>query len=466
MTDLQILSEPQQERFLLGCMMIDEAACRDVRAIVKAGDLFLERHQAIYHIIADLRDAGKPVDPFFVSEQLRIRGELKEGDALYIGKAISDLPTTLHAETYAQTVKQLAIRREMALEAGQMAQAAHDLELDIDVVRARADTAFQTVNWERAPGISGLLTAADILTTDYPDPVWAIPSMLPTGLTLLAGKPKLGKSWLALQIALSVASGGFALGEHIEQGPVLYLALEDSARRLKSRMIQQGWTIDAGALMDVMPLGRFVDEIGDLRDGGGVRLANQIERMGYRFVVIDTLSRSCYGDQNDAQQMTRALTPLQEMGHEKNCAIFLTDHHRKGFGADPDAVGDILGSTAKGAMADTLWGLYRERGKSDAKLQITGRDIEERNLKLSWHYDTGCWQLEGDADAIRLTERRREILDILETLGRAGVVDIAKEIGQKKGNVYNRLLDLVSAGLVLREKVGNSVYYELSGRPL
>ena len=76
--------------------------------------------------------------------------------------------------------------------------------------------------------------------------------------------------------------------------------------------------------------------------------------------------------------MTEWLTPLQEMAHSQNCAIILVDHHKKPTGFDQDAIADILGSTAKGAMADTVLGLYRERGKAGAKLSITGRDVEEK----------------------------------------------------------------------------------------
>ncbi len=304
-----------------------------------------------------------------------------------------------------------------------------------------------------------LLTAHDILTTDWPEPVWAIPNLLPVGLTILAGRPKVGKSWLALQIALAVASGGHALSQPVEQGPVLYLALEDPPRRLKERMLKQGWSSDLPA--DFMCLGEFEKQIGDLGNGGGERLARQIELRGYRFVVIDTLSRAVSGDQNDVAVMTRALAPIQATAHDHNCPVMMPDHHRKITGAGPDAITDILGSTAKGAMADTIWGLYRERGKVGAKLLITGRDVEEQTLALSWDRELRCWHCEGDAHELELTERKQEILDALEDLGRAGVVDIAKAVGQPKSNTHNRLQDLVNAGLVKRQEEGRRVYYEL-----
>jgi len=304
-----------------------------------------------------------------------------------------------------------------------------------------------------------LLTAHKILTTDWPEPVWAIPNLLPVGLTILAGRPKVGKSWLTLQIALAVASGGHALGEPVEQGPVLCLFLEDPPRRLKERMVKQGWTSDLPA--DFMCLGEFEKQIGDLCNGGGERLARQIELKGYRFVGIDTLSRAVSGDQIDVEAMTLALTPIQEMAHAHNCVVMLVDHHPKVTKADPDAIADILGSTAKGAVADTVWGLYKESGKVNAKVVIIGRDVEEQILALSWGGELGCWHCEGDAHELELTERRQEILDALEDLGRAGVADIAKAIEQPKSNTHNRLQDLVNAGLIKRQKEGRRVYYEL-----
>jgi len=305
-----------------------------------------------------------------------------------------------------------------------------------------------------------LLSADELLTTNWPEPVWAIPNLLPAGLTILAGRPKIGKSWLALQIAQAVASGGFALGEHVDKGGILYLALEDNEIRLKTRMQKQGWPM--GLHADFLQLGQFTRQIDDLRNGGGERLARQIERAGYHLVVIDTLSRACYGDQSNVSEMTLALTPVQEMAQRLNCAVLMVDHHRKGFGADPDAVGDILGSTAKGAMADCVWGLYRERGKAGAKLAVTGRDVGEQNLALTWDWLTGSWQCEGDADEITITKRRQEILDALADIGPSALKTITDAVGQARGNTHNRLQDLVNAGLVIRLQKANRVLYKLT----
>jgi hypothetical protein len=295
-----------------------------------------------------------------------------------------------------------------------------------------------------------LLTAHHILTTDWPPPIWAIPGLLPTGLAILAGRPKLGKSWLALQIALAVATGGHVLGQKVEPGPVLFLALEDSPVRLKDRMQKQDWPSNAQA--DFMVMRQFADEVGSLTGGGGwEKLARMIGSKGYRLVVVDTLSKALMGDQDDVAAMTTALSPLQATALEHNCVIMLIDHHNKLGALTPDVVANILGSTAKGANPDTIWGLYRERGKREAQLAVTGRDVEDQTLALTMAWDLGCWQCEGNADGIAMTGRRQEIVDTLRGLGKAKLQQVADAIAQDKGNTYRRLQDLVSAGKVKRD---------------
>lgn len=85
------------------------------------------------------------------------------------------------------------------------------------------------------------LTADQILNTRWPDPKWAVPGILPVGLAVLGGRPKAFKSWLDLQIVQAKAAGGDLFGQKVTQGPCLYLALEDTPRRLQYRMEKQGW---------------------------------------------------------------------------------------------------------------------------------------------------------------------------------------------------------------------------------
>jgi len=81
------------------------------------------------------------------------------------------------------------------------------------------------------------ISAADLQAMEFPPIAWVVPRYVAEGATILAGKPKLGKSWLALDMAVAVARGGYLLGDIIcAQGDVLYCALEDNRRRLQGRM--------------------------------------------------------------------------------------------------------------------------------------------------------------------------------------------------------------------------------------
>lgn len=82
----------------------------------------------------------------------------------------------------------------------------------------------------------GVFTAAELDKMNLPPVQWAVPGLLPAGLSFLVAAPKMGKSWMALDLCLAVASGGEWLGRKVNQGPTLYLDLEDSANRAQARM--------------------------------------------------------------------------------------------------------------------------------------------------------------------------------------------------------------------------------------
>ncbi len=126
----------------------------------------------------------------------------------------------------------------------------------------------------------------ELLTTEFPATRWAVPGLIPEGLSILAGRPKMGKSWLALQIANAVGSGGTILNIPVEQGAVLYLALEDGAKRLQDRLMLQ-----RAQSADII----FVTSYQPLSSGGLTDLEVDLQSRPYRLVVIDTFSRASGG---------------------------------------------------------------------------------------------------------------------------------------------------------------------------
>jgi len=303
-------------------------------------------------------------------------------------------------------------------------------------------------------------TAHELLTTDFPEPRWAVPGLVPEGLTLFAGRPKLGKSWLALQLSCAVGTGGRVLDQVVSRGKVLHLALEDSERRIKGRMVTQGWP----GVADV----HFCFKWPDLaQDGGLVALQDAIAEDAYTLVIVDTLSRAMRFDQGDMGESTAVMSNLQHLAVDHRCAILMVDHYRKPLGFAGDLIDDVLGSTGKAATADAILGLVRERGKQGATLKVTGRDLEEKDLAIEWDRVTCCWQLLGEAHEVARTQGGREVLEALEALGgETTTQDLADYLSKDKGNTSRLLADLVNDGRIVKGgKVGHKQYYRLPDLP-
>lgn len=298
----------------------------------------------------------------------------------------------------------------------------------------------------------GTIDADKILNTPFDEPLWIVEGILPIGLAICAGKAKIGKSWLMLQLSLSVSMGTNFLNRQVCQGQVLYISLEDSPRRLKTRMLQQKWP--NGTKVEFLDEISFRTKIVALSDKGLARLEEIIRQKKYKLIIIDTISRAKSINQNNVQDVTDMLSPLHELAHKYNCAIVLVDHHKKGVKTDSDVITDILGSSAKGAVVDTVFGLYRVGGSNRAKLQVTGRDVEEVTLAIIRNNDTGTWVLDSNETTIgyQLSLHEETVVEKLEASGPVSVTELASEISQDKGNLYRSLQHLSYRGKVRQRK--------------
>src|SRR3954464_11034615 len=127
-------------------------------------------------------------------------------------------------------------------------------------------------------------TDAELMAVDFPEPRWAVPGLLCEGLNLLAGAPKLGKSWLSLGLGAAIANGEPALNAiEVERGPVLYCALEDTGRRLQRRRRQM---LAAGGR--AAPLLTLETACPTMTNGGDAVLVEWLEENPHaRLVIID-----------------------------------------------------------------------------------------------------------------------------------------------------------------------------------
>lgn len=305
---------------------------------------------------------------------------------------------------------------------------------------------------------------ADLIATNFPEPKWIVPGLIPFGLSVLGGRPKVGKSWLALQLALAVGTGGYALGEKIEKGKVLYLAYEDTARRLKNRLIKLN-RISNG---DLSRADIQIELAWDRLDKGGLNTLYQaIDANGYTLVVIDTFARALgHYDQKDLTDMTEVNGQLQELTKTFENSILQIDHFRKPNGFMSDPIDDIIGSTGKAAVVDAALGLYKEQGKRGAILKAVGRDIEEKELALEFDTTTGGWHSLGDATDVKAAGLEHDILSAIEELTNdkspATCANLAKHLHKDRGNIYRVLCTLENKGIVKRlSGYGKMMPYEI-----
>lgn len=286
----------------------------------------------------------------------------------------------------------------------------------------------------RAPVVR---TAADLQGLYFPPPRWAVPGLIPEGLTILAGSPKVGKSWLALSLCLAVARGEKFLGTmETEPGEVLLVALEDSFSRLQERI---GILVSGeGAWPESLHL---VNDFPRAHEGGIAFLDAYLkEHPGIRLVVIDTFQRfrkplgrnsNMYGDDYEAAGQLKSLADRHHMG------ILILHHTKKGQVVDP--LEGVSGTMGLSGAADTTLVLTRSRGQGRAELFITGRDVEERTLALQ--FEEGLWTADGNAEEVGLSQQRRQIIDLLKGNTKPmSPKEIAEALGRPNNSTVRRLL--------------------------
>ena len=260
-------------------------------------------------------------------------------------------------------------------------------------------------------GKPATFTAAELMKMELPPVRWVIPGILPEGVTFLAGKPKLGKTWMAQGISIATATGGVALGtKPVEQGEVMHMALEDNTRRLKERMeklLPDGnW-----------PPGLHMAVEWPRADEGGVERMGDFltEHPDTRLVIIDTFARfksRATGRRSQYDEDRDAVDPLIPIAAEHNVAIVLVHHLRESESDDP--LDMIHGSAGLTGGVDGALVLKRQRGRADAFLHVDGRDIEQpMELALKFDQTAATWAIIGEAEKYRIGVGRREIRAVL-----------------------------------------------------
>lgn len=262
---------------------------------------------------------------------------------------------------------------------------------------------------------------ADLENKDVKPPEFIIPGLLPAGLTIFAAPSKTGKSWASIDMCISVAQGKPFWGFPTAQKHVLYLDLESSESRLKSRV---------EALGGVFPQGITVaHRVPDLDHGLIDMLEIWLKQdQQLKVIIIDTIGRvkgSSRRNEDAYTADTRIYSGLQRLAQDYQCAIICITHTRKGVNIDAydDPFAAIQGSVGSMAVSDCTWMIVGKRNESEKRFLATGRDINDIDITIAFDSESKRWRLLGNTEYL-LEERAKAEYEnspirktILELLG-------------------------------------------------
>ena len=212
------------EQSVLGGMMLSKDAIADVVEILHAGDFYKPQHELIYEAIISLYGHGNPADAITVADELKGRGELtRVGGATYLHTLIASVPTAANAQYYAEIVKEHAVMRRLVEAGTKIAQLGYTSEGEVDSLVDQAQSEIYAISDGNAK--EDYVTFSDALeatmneidaNSNRPDGVYGVPTSFiefdeltgglhPGQMIVVAARPGVGKSTLALDIARSAA---------------------------------------------------------------------------------------------------------------------------------------------------------------------------------------------------------------------------------------------------------------------
>jgi hypothetical protein len=292
-----------------------------------------------------------------------------------------------------------------------------------------------------------------IMSTKYPPLRAIVPGYLYEGFSVLAGRQKLGKTWLGIDWAVAVATGGVAMGSiKCNEGAVLYIDMENGHRRIQGRintlfpnerdrpdLSRLEWVTEAPQLDQ-----GFIAELARWRASVSVPTLVIIDVL-QRIKPVGSMARNSY--ENDYS----AWAPLQQWSTENRVAVLGLHHTKKGGAEDP--LEALSGSNGLSACADTT--IVLDQDQNGRTLYVRGRDVEEKETAVI--FEAGNWTVLGEAADVRRSSERSVIIEALKDNPKPMTPSaLAAVIGKQPNNIKQLLFKMAKAGVVYR--VGDGRY--------
>lgn len=450
----------ESEQAALGAALISRSAFEHVVSLPRRDVFFIEAHRTIYDTLVEMHAQETVPDIVSLPEALRTKDKLDScGGMAYIGTLAESVPTAAHVDYYLKTILEKWALRQLLDVSGTLKQMVDDRPGEVLEIGRRAELLLRTalaplrVNGKFDSGV----TADALMRMILPPMKWIVPGLIGEGLTIISGKGKMGKSWLCYQVSLAVAFGGIALGNiPVEAGRVLYLALEDTHRRLQGRLTR---ILDGAEAPENLHLFRHWPR---MNQGGQRDLIDWFKQYpDTRLVIIDTFAKirsASDAKANAYDEDYRAMGEVKEVADAHGAGLVVIHHFNKMRQAE-DWVDQVSGSIGISAAADGIIGFFRERGKKDAILKVTGRDIDdESDQAIVWSEHGGPWvRHEGVPEEIYRTQEESEVVEALNQHGPLKPSILATLLGIKPDAARSRMSRMFIRGRLGRTPEG--IYY-------
>lgn len=296
-------------------------------------------------------------------------------------------------------------------------------------------------------------SVADLMKRTIPPRKWLIDGLLPEGCCILAAHPKVGKSWLALQLCKHVTTGEDIFGRKVAQGNTLYLALEDDDLRIQDRLRK----LDIENTGDV----NFMQYQTDWpREGkGGIEALEEWFKTTAdpKLVVIDTLEKfrlERKANVNQYGQDYGAFANLKKLSQEYRACILLIHHFKKGAAKVDDDMEAFSGSMGTTAAVDTLLSLKKHQ-RGPAELTSRGRDVAtQESLMINFDKEL-CWVLTDAPKTSNQSNTEEKIMSLFAEEGQLKASEIVERTGLNPSTVRGVLASLQEKGRLHRIMRGN-----------
>ena len=297
--------------------------------------------------------------------------------------------------------------------------------------------------------------AQELLMTPLKRSPFLVDDLVPSGVSIIGGDEKTGKSWMMLHLALCIATGQDFLGHSVHQGSVFYLSLEDSMSRLQDRLFK---------LTDEIPFERLylATKSATLEEGLIEQITRIVEkRPDIRLFIIDTLQLA-RGDDNDISYAGdyADIAKIIEFSREYGVDVFIVHHVRK-QGDSRNIFNKFNGTKGITGAVDTMFLLEKENEYSDkATLYVKGRDLQYRELTIRF---ADCkWELVSEKTLEQITHEHTpeivfSLIDFLKERRswRGSATELLEELGDKSvaPNVLTKYVNQYRLSLLLDEGI-------------